>query len=101
MAEDRRRSGRPATWDWLLEVLIRLVNNTERQQVRLGIPVTLNVGGFLVSGFMIGGSEYFEEFSRIVEFGLPDELFGEEGKQDVSGVVRRLADFYGPEEEVP
>jgi hypothetical protein len=50
---------------------------------------------------MIGGKEYFEDLSRIVESGLPDELFGDEGKEDVVGVVRRLADFYDPEKDTP
>jgi hypothetical protein len=101
MAEGRRPSGRPTTWDWLLGVLIRLVNSTEQRQIRLGIPVTLNVGGFLLSGYMIGGREYFEEFSRTVEEGLPDELVGEEGQEGVAAPFRRLTDLYSPEEDVP
>lgn len=81
MAESRRPSRRPATSDWLLGVLIRLVNSTEEQQVGLSILVILNVGGFLLSGFMIGGREYFEEFSRTVEESLP---FNEGEKEGVT-----------------
>lgn len=43
--------------DWFLQNLIRIVN--------LGtgtFPITLNVGGFLASGILIGGKEYFENF---------------------------------------
>jgi hypothetical protein len=98
MAESRRPSRRSATSDWLLGVLIRLVNSTEEQQVGLEIPVILNVGGFLVSGFMIGGRAYFEEFTDTVEKSLP---FAEEEKEAATATFRRLASLYGPEEDIP
>jgi hypothetical protein len=64
--------------------------------ISLGIPVTLNVGGFLVSGYVISGKDYFEEFSRIVQGGLPD-FFSDEDKKNIVDSFRKLADQYEPE----
>lgn len=98
MTEGRRRGTLPPRQDWLLRGLIALVQGAEQQGVKMGIPVTLNVGGFLVSGFVISGADYFEEFSEIVAYGLPDQ-FDEESKESITATFRTLADIYEPEEE--
>lgn len=43
--------------DWFLQNLVNIVNSGG-----LSFGVTLNVGGFLVSGQLVGGKEYFEGF---------------------------------------
>lgn len=75
-----------------------MVEDTERQGVKMGIPVTLGVGGFLVSGFVISGSDYFEEFSEIVGYGLPDQ-FDDETKDSITRAFRTLGEIYEPREE--
>ena len=48
------------TADWFLQQLVEMVNKNEG----LGFNVTLNVGGFLVSGILAGGKEYFKGFGK-------------------------------------
>ncbi len=45
--------------DWFLQFLVNLAN---RNQFELGI--TLNVGGFLIAGTLVGAKRYFEEFGE-------------------------------------
>jgi len=47
--------------DWFLQNLIRLVN----EEAGGSIGITVTVDGFLVSGLMVGGKEYFEAFARL------------------------------------
>ena len=75
------------------------MQSVEEQGIKLGVPITLNVGGFLVIGFVITGREYFEEFSRIVANGLPSEVFDDEGKESITSSFRNLRDLYQPAEE--
>lgn len=103
MTEGRRRLPAPTT-DWLLNGLIGLVHGIEQEGVQMAVPVTLHVGGFLVSGYVISGREYFEEFSQIIQAGLPD-AFGDENKESIAESFRRLSDQYqlegvAPEEAV-
>lgn len=88
----------PPRQDWLLRGLIALVEGSGKRGIRLGIPVTLNVGGFLVSGLVISGKEYFEGFSAIVAYGLPDE-FDEESRESITATFRELGNIYEPKEE--
>lgn len=43
--------------DWFLQFLVNLAN---KNQVELGI--TLNIGGFLIAGTLVGVKQYFAEF---------------------------------------
>jgi hypothetical protein len=78
--------------------LIALVHGAEREGIKMEIPVTLSVGGFIVSGLVISGGEYFEEFSEIVRYGLT-ENFDEESKQNIATTFRNLGNVYEPREE--
>ncbi|MFT4171086.1 MAG: gas vesicle accessory protein GvpU [Rhodocyclaceae bacterium] len=53
--------GDPAHHDWYLQALVKIVNGRE-----FGFPITLYVGGLVVSGELISGHKYFE--------GLGDQL---------------------------
>ena len=53
--------------DWFLAELVRRAN-----EAGLCIGVTLNVGGILVSGTLVGGHRYFEGFAEDVAAASPD-----------------------------
>jgi hypothetical protein len=44
--------------DWFLEMLVKIANSGD------SMGITLQVGGFLVSGTLVGGAEYFEGFAK-------------------------------------
>jgi hypothetical protein len=45
--------------DWFLQALVDMANGSDTE-----FPVTLNVGGMLVSGTLVGGHKYFEGFAK-------------------------------------
>lgn len=45
--------------DWFLQMLVGLANDG------MGVSLTLNVGGLLVTGNLVSGKEYFLEFGKI------------------------------------
>jgi hypothetical protein len=47
--------------DWLLAAVVDLVN-----KLPITIGVTLNVGGLVISGQMIGVEDYFEELAKLM-----------------------------------
>ena len=98
MTEGRRRTGAQMRRDWLLEGLVSMVQGVERQGVELAVPATLNVGGYLVSGYVISGKEYFEEFAELIARGLPD-TFDEEGKQSITKSFNNLRSIYETTED--
>lgn len=98
MAESRKRGTGSATSDWLLNGLVGLVHGAEQAEIRLGIPVILNVGGFLITGFVISGQEYFERFSQEVAAGLPD-AFDQEAKESIVESFGRLGEIYVSDKE--
>lgn len=50
--------------DWFLQILVNTCNNTE-----ISFPITLNVGGLLISGELIGGEKYFNGFINDLKMG--------------------------------
>ena len=53
--------------DWFLQDLIEIANSG-----KMSFDITLTVGGFLVSGTLVGGKEYFEGFGEEFSFGLKE-----------------------------
>lgn len=98
MAESRRRGAGSVTSDWLLNGLVGLVHGAEQAEIRLNIPVILNIGGFLVAGWVISGQEYFERFSQEVAASLPD-TFSEETKESLVESFGRLGQIYVSDKE--
>lgn len=49
----------PTREDWFLQTLVDLANKTG-----FSVEITLNVGGALVCGTLVGGREYFEGFAE-------------------------------------
>ena len=54
--------------DWFLQSLVDLVN-----KVKIEFPITLNVGGHLISGELISGQKYFEKLAEIASSGFKEE----------------------------
>lgn len=76
--------------DWFLQKLVNIVNGND---VEFGI--TLNVGGFLVSGLIVSGHKYFENFAN--EFCLAFN-FGEQ-KDDIFKSFADLGLLYTKEKK--
>lgn len=74
--------GRP---DFFLQNLVGFAND-----IGIESPVTLHVGGFLVSGIVISGAKYFEEFSKIYGAGFADAELGRE----IAGSLATLKKIY-------
>ena len=75
--------------DWFLQALVNVANGNDWE-----IGITLNVGGFLVSGTLISGNKYFEGFAT--------EFSGAFREQDVAEEIRdtisKFGDIYRPKE---
>ena|SRR5258708_21449572 len=56
--------------DWHLQILVKIVNDAEE---RFSLPITILVGGTLVSGALIGVKEYFDAFPSRVAGMFPDD----------------------------
>jgi hypothetical protein len=59
MSDDTQNTTIEDNGDWFLQSLINIVNGKD-----LEIGITLNVGGFLVSGLLVSGHRYFEAFGQ-------------------------------------
>lgn len=53
--------------DWFLQSLVKMVHSKE-----MSFGITLNVGGFLVSGTLINEKEYFKDFGSDFSIGIVD-----------------------------
>ena len=73
--------------DWFLQNLVNLVN---ARDVKLGI--TLNVGGFLVSGILISGQKFFSGFGADLGSSFDDP----EIRSGVEQAYAHLGDIYTP-----
>ena len=78
--------------DWFLQMLVEMVNGSE-----VVFPVTLNVGGVLVSGEMVSGHKYFEGFAK----DLKEGMFGttSENANFVEDQFKKLGSIYIREEQ--
>jgi hypothetical protein len=78
------------TKDWFLQILVNLSNTAG-----LGIGITLQVGGLLVSGTLSGGKEYFEAFSSDLASAFTQDGTGESIKETFA----RCGEVYESSEE--
>lgn len=74
--------------DWFLVSLLNIVN---RGTIEFGI--TLNVGGSVVSGTLISGKKYFEEFAALFSAALGPQGDSSEGPS-VEESFRQLGQIY-------
>lgn len=86
---------RPGDSDWLLMDFVRYANSG------LSLPITLMMGGSLVSGTLIGGAQWLERFSELTF----DSLKGvsREIAEVLRGNIASYAEIYmrEPEEDAP
>jgi hypothetical protein len=75
--------------DCFLQSLVEIVNDESAN-----IPITLSVGGLLISGDMIGGKTYFDEFARQFKDGFRD--ISSETASTIEETFKRLGDVYDP-----
>jgi hypothetical protein len=69
--------------DWFLQILVNIVNTSDTE-----IGVTLQVGGFLVSGRLVGGAKYFDGFAADFANSL-------RGDQESTEYIRSAFSSYG------
>ena len=78
--------------DWLLQVLVSVVNTSP-----LPIPITVNVGGMFITGYLASGKEYFAAFADQ----FTDEFLASLGADHFEGprraLLARAAAIYGNE----
>lgn len=72
--------------DWLLAQLVNMCN----QYDGVTFEITLNIGGMLVSGKLIGGKQYFEEFAN---------MFSKGGLPEIGNAFREGKKLYDTEEK--
>jgi len=75
--------------DCFLRSLVEIVNDESAN-----IPITLSVGGLLISGDMIGGKTYFDEFARQFKDGFRN--ISNETASTIEETFKRLGDVYDP-----
>lgn len=75
--------------DCFLQSLISIVNDESAS-----IPITLSVGGLLISGDLIGGKTYFDEFARQFKDGFRN--ISSETASTIEEAFKRLGDVYDP-----
>jgi hypothetical protein len=69
--------------DWFLQMLVKMVNASDAK-----IGVTLQVSGFLVSGYLVGGASYFDGFAAAFASGLHSDQMAAE-------TIRKAFSSYG------
>ena len=74
--------------DWFLQWLVNLVNGTE-----LRLPITLNVGGLVVSGMLTSGHKYFKYFSETIFAEVKSENTND-GINKVRNYINDLGNVY-------
>lgn len=90
MQEDQQQEPK-APLDWFLQDLVALCNTTTST-----IPVTLTVGGALISGRLISGKKYFDSLSKVVSSAVVDST--DEHRQAIEEYFRRPGAIYDPQE---
>lgn len=80
--------------DWFLQNLVDWAN-----QHNFSFGITLNVGGFLVSGSLIGGKEYFDGFGEDFVSAYEDQELAEK----IKNIIAKNGELYtiSDEKDVP
>ena len=89
MAEAQSRNTISGSVDSFLQSLVSIVNDESAS-----IPITLSVGGLLISGAMIGGKTYFDEIARQFKDGF--KHINSETASTIEEAFKRLGDVYDP-----
>jgi hypothetical protein len=78
--------------DWFLQTLVTLSNSCKGE-----IGMTLQIGGFLVSGIMVSGTQYFDAFAKEFASGFADKDLAEQVRTHFSG----FGEIYKAKADVP
>jgi hypothetical protein len=89
MMEPQTENTLARTVDWFLQSLVSIVNDESAS-----LPITLSVGGLLISGEMIDGKTYFNEFARQFKDGFKG--ISRETAATIELAFKRLGDVYDP-----
>jgi hypothetical protein len=89
MAEAQSRNTISGSVDSFLQSLVSIVNDESAS-----IPITLSIGGLLISGDIIGGKTYFDEFARQFKDGFRN--ISSETASTIEEAFKRLGDVYDP-----
>jgi hypothetical protein len=81
----------PVACDWLLQILISVTNSTG-----IPCPITLNVGGILVSGELVSGLQYFEEFAQKMGSAVK-----ESEREEIEAMFREMGQSFYAKEKSP
>jgi hypothetical protein len=92
MIAQQQQTTKSSQVDWLLQSLVSMVNDGS-----CSIPITLSVGGLLISGDLIGGKTYFDEFARQFKDGFFE--ISSKTASTLEESFRRLGDVYSVTEE--
>ncbi len=74
MAEENEKMELHEGIDWLLQLLVGMTN-----QIEIQYPITLNVGGIIISGYLVNGRDFINNVGEIIS--SPFEEFGTETAQ--------------------
>lgn len=74
-----------ADHDWLLASIVRIVTKTDSE-----IILTLQVGGFLVSGHLVSSRKYIEGFGADMSAGFPDKEEAAEVRDSCSKIAKEM-----------
>ena len=89
MVETQPRNTISRPVDRFLQSLVSIVNDES-----VSIPITLSVGGLLISGDIISGKTYFNEFARQFKDGFRD--ISSETAATIEKTFKGLGDVYDP-----
>lgn len=78
--------------DWFLQMLVNIVNGSE-----IAFPITLNVGGVLISGELVSGHKYFEGFAKELKEGMFNVTPGVTSK--IEEYFKQFGDIYVDKKE--
>ena len=82
--------------DWFLQYLVDLTN-----QGAITCGITLNIGGFLISGILVSGKDYFEGFAEEISSGYRDEKIVESLRKAFGSFAKKYDRIENPEEKRP
>nr|WP_288356451.1 gas vesicle accessory protein GvpU [uncultured Pseudomonas sp.] len=74
--------------DWFLSMLVKIANNGPGE-----FGVTLNVGGSIISGMLISGRKYFDEFAK--QFATPFRGENEDSESpSIEATLKQFGQIY-------
>lgn len=71
--------------DWFLRMVVKIVT-----EIDIGIPITCSVGGLLVSGELVSGQQYFEDFGKDLTKGFINS--GIDIGNGIAEVLKKMGD---------